>query len=377
MRKVILVGIVSFAAGAAAAIGFSAWRAGRDASPAKEISVDVEIDFGPMEKPAVKRTVRIPEGSTALDATRAAAAVRTGLACCDPLDIDAINGVASDPENEGWWLYEYNGHKGPVSAYRLKLSDGDRLVWRYKRRGNLVQPPPPAYREIAVTEAGQVKGRVTFTGAIPDLPPFALHKNVEICAAEPSETRKPHPCRREGAGPELAGAVAWLSGVAVGKKWGEFPDRQVLDQRKCVFSPHLIVARRGSRLELANSDPVLHTVHAYDETQTSVFNVAQAGESSTGVVTLDRPGVLDLICDAGHRWMKAHVVVVENPYVAVTGPDGVFRLDLVPPGTYRLNVWHDLFGKRVRTVEVRAGEPVAADVAFDAKEFRVDLRYAK
>lgn len=376
MSRTVLVGAAAFAAGALAAFGVGAWL-GKGPPTTRDLAVEVSVDFGPAGKPPLRRTVRVPEGATVLDATRAAAAVKTGLACCDPLDVDAIDGVASDPENEGWWLYDYNDHKGPVSAYRLKVAEGDRIAWRYVRRGNLKRAPEPAYREGPVREAGQVKGRVAFTGSIPDLPPFPLHKNVEICAAHPGETHKPHPCRPAGTGSRLQGAVVWLSGVVSGKGWGDFPERQTLDQKSCVFLPHLVVARRGSKLELKNSDPVLHTVHAYDESQTTVFNMAQAGESSAGVVTLDRAGVLDVICDAGHRWMKAHVVVLENPYYAVTDAEGVFRIDLVPPGTYKLNVWHDLFGKRVRTVEVREGEPAAVDVAFEAREFRVDLRYAK
>lgn len=373
------VGIAAFAAGAAMVFGAASWRDARRAPDAREISVEIAVDFGPLNKPPVTRTVRVPEGATVLSATRAAADVRTAFVCCDPEDVLSINGVACDPENEGWWLYEYNGLKGPVSAHRLKLFDGDRVRWFYVRKGPLARKRPAAYREAPPAQAGEVRGRVRFSGTLPDLPPFAIHKNADVCAACPGETHKPHPCRPAARGPSLAGAVVWLPDVPAGKGWADFPfpERPILDQKHCVFTPHLIVTRRGAILELRNGDPTLHTVHAYDETQTSVFNVAQAGEGSMGAVTLDRAGVLDLICDAGHRWMKAHVVVVETPYVAVTGADGTFRIDGVPPGTHRINVWHDLFGKRVQTIETRAGEAAVCDVTFDAREFRVDLRYAR
>ena len=48
---------------------------------------------------------------------------------------------------------------------------------------------------------------------------------------------------------------------------------------------------------------------------------------------------------AQHPWTRGFIAVFESPYFAVTGASGSFRLDSVPPGTYRLDVtyapyWH-------------------------------------
>ena len=54
-----------------------------------------------------------------------------------------------------------------------------------------------------------------------------------------------------------------------------------------------------------------------------------------------KPGLITIRCDAGHAWMSASVMVIEHPYHAITGTDGSFRLDDVPPGAYQLRMWHE------------------------------------
>jgi hypothetical protein len=39
--------------------------------------------------------------------------------------------------------------------------------------------------------------------------------------------------------------------------------------------------------------------------------------------------------------MSAFVVVLDNPYFSVTGKNGAFTIENVPPGAYTLNAWHE------------------------------------
>ena len=99
-----------------------------------------------------------------------------------------------------------------------------------------------------------------------------------------------------------------------------------------------------------NSDPVLHNVHAYDPAHTSLFNVSMAVQ---GVKLQQRlpQGLVRVKCDV-HPWMTGFVYASETPYAAVTGKDGAFRLDGVPPGTYTLHVWHEVLGAKDAGVTV-------------------------
>jgi len=56
---------------------------------------------------------------------------------------------------------------------------------------------------------------------------------------------------------------------------------------------------------------------------------------------MNKGGVVDLKCNAGHIWMNGIIVVVNHPYYAVTDEHGDFRLTGVPPGEYEIIAWHE------------------------------------
>jgi hypothetical protein len=62
--------------------------------------------------------------------------------------------------------------------------------------------------------------------------------------------------------------------------------------------------------------------------------------------------------------MQAYVYVGDNPYNAVTGADGRYVIDGIPPGTYTVRVWHELLGNIDRSVTVESGKTATVDVAF-------------
>jgi hypothetical protein len=56
---------------------------------------------------------------------------------------------------------------------------------------------------------------------------------------------------------------------------------------------------------------------------------------------MNRQGLVDLRCNAGHVWMNAEMLVVPHPYYAITDPEGSFRLTNVPAGEYEIEAWHE------------------------------------
>ena len=71
-----------------------------------------------------------------------------------------------------------------------------------------------------------------------------------------------------------------------------------------------------------------------------MFNVAKPIQNMTVSMALEREGVVTVECD-GRDWMQTYVAVASHPYVAVTDDDGAFRIDGIPPGSYKIRAWHE------------------------------------
>jgi len=92
-----------------------------------------------------------------------------------------------------------------------------------------------------------------------------------------------------------------------------------------------------------NSDAILHNTHGFIGKPT-VFNLALPNRDQMIDITrrLTRPGVVRVVCDA-HPHMSAWMIVHDSPYYAVTDERGAFRIDGVPPGSYKVTMWHEGF----------------------------------
>jgi hypothetical protein len=163
-----------------------------------------------------------------------------------------------------------------------------------------------------------------------------------------------------GPGGALANAVVELVGVTAGKPVPRDP--VMLDNEKCSFVPHVRSATRGQTLEIHNSDPFLHDAHAWMGTR-SLFNVGIL-PGHTSRQPLADAGLIHINCNVRHTWMHAYVVVADDPYHALTGADGRFTIDQVPPGNYTLHIWHELLGSIDRPVTIEGGKTATVDIAF-------------
>jgi hypothetical protein len=83
-------------------------------------------------------------------------------------------------------------------------------------------------------------------------------------------------------------------------------------------------------------------------------------------VTFEKAGVVRILCNV-HPAMEGFIVVKEHPFFAASDGRGNYRLDGVPLGQYRLQVWHPQYGTTDAGVAiVREGEVL--DVNFDLKK---------
>jgi plastocyanin len=138
----------------------------------------------------------------------------------------------------------------------------------------------------------------------------------------------------------------------------------VIDQKGCKYIPHVLGAQVGQPVEIVNSDPTLHNVHAIPKANQE-FNTGQPIQGMKHMHTFSTKEVMvPFKCDV-HGWMRAYIGVLDHPFFAVTGPDGSFSLRGLPPGTYTIEAWHETLGTQTQTVTIAAKE--SKDVAFAFK----------
>ncbi|HTC40200.1 MAG TPA: carboxypeptidase regulatory-like domain-containing protein [Candidatus Acidoferrales bacterium] len=194
------------------------------------------------------------------------------------------------------------------------------------------------YTPITVQRGGAISGTVTWTGPIPKIPKLPITKNPEICDPDGLKTRDLERLLINPDGNGVANTVVFLRGVTTGKPMDLPTSRQQLDQKTCRYVPHIMLVPQSGSLKIESSDPVLHTVQMFG---VATNNIPFPFQNQFIPVTLQRQGVVELKCNAGHVWMNANVIVVRHPYYAVTDDRGAFTLADVPPGEYEIVAWHE------------------------------------
>jgi plastocyanin len=134
--------------------------------------------------------------------------------------------------------------------------------------------------------------------------------------------------------------------------------RVVLDQRNQTFVPHVLAVTTGTTVDFLNSDRTYHNVFSLSKAKR--FDLGRYPRSQTRSVRFDRPGVVRVFCDI-HSHMSAFILVFAHRYFAVTEPDGTYRIDRVPAGSYSLVAWNEGQERETRPVDVPAGGSVEAD----------------
>jgi plastocyanin len=187
---------------------------------------------------------------------------------------------------------------------------------------------------VALAQGGTVTGTIKFGGTAPPQKPYLVPSAYLGC-------QKDQPLDRLiiGKNSGVANGVVYIEGL---KKTGPASTGPfVLDQKGCHYTPHVLVVPDGDGFTVSNSDSMFHNVHGYfDANHATAFNLAEPNKGLKIVQRVKRPGMYQLRCDV-HPWMNAYVYVAGNGYAAATNADGRYTLSNVPPGTYKLVLWHE------------------------------------
>lgn len=153
-------------------------------------------------------------------------------------------------------------------------------------------------------------------------------------------------------------AVVYIERIE-GKTFPPPTAHPVIDQKNLVFTPRVLPVLKGTTVDFKNSDSVKHNVFSSRKSPT-VFNLGTYSAGTVMSVTFDKPGVVTLLCNV-HSEMSAYVLVLETPYFAVTDREGNFAIAGVPPGTYRINFWHEILAGTPQEITVKDNEISSVD----------------
>ena len=213
----------------------------------------------------------------------------------------------------------------------------------------------------ACAQAAQLQGQVLLEGKIPPAVVVQAKSKKKGDSLEGcGELNKISPKLLVTAEGGVANVVVWLE-----EGQGPFPVGQassteeeifLLDQRACVFDPHVLVVPLGGKFAIRNSDPVLHNIRIFDpaaQIPEMLMHEWQKVKARDIVWEFEKPGRYLVRCGV-HLWMYAWVVVAPHSAYRVTDRQGVFQMTDVAPGPHTLHVWHETLGELEVPVEVTA-----------------------
>jgi plastocyanin len=139
------------------------------------------------------------------------------------------------------------------------------------------------------------------------------------------------------------------------------PTSAKMDQRSMKFVPAVLPIVVGTTVKFLNSDATQHNVFTPDYEKYNLGTWPQ-GQTKDQVFAkcAKVPCAYVQLCRI-HPEMEAYVVVLQNPYFAVTGSDGHYRIENVPPGAYSVGVWAAKGKAPVKPVTVAAATPAQID----------------
>src|SRR5262245_31411316 len=163
--------------------------------------------------------------------------------------------------------------------------------------------PPPGARRVDPATTGTLAGHVTFEGAAPANKPIPLASDPFCQRANPNGASFDTFVVDNGA---LENVFVYVKD-GLGNYAFDIPtEAAALDQKGCIYHPHVMGVRVGQPLELRTSDDTLHNVHALPKVnQEFNFGLEMAGIKKNKTFTAPEV-MIEFKCDV-HPWMKAYV----------------------------------------------------------------------
>jgi plastocyanin len=233
-----------------------------------------------------------------------------------------------------------------------------------KEASNTVAEPVGGGPKVDTATAGEVKGSVAVDGAVPKNDPIKMNADP-VCVRENTTPQFQETYEVGSDGKALANVFVYVKDGLGNYSYDMPTEKATIDQKSCRYHPHVFGMRVGQPLEIVNSDPTLHNIHAMPKANQE-FNNGQPIQGMKMTHTFTTKEVMvPFKCDV-HSWMNAYVGVLDHPYFAVSDKEGKFDIKTLPPGTYTIEAWHEKLGTATQQVTIGPSETKEITFTFKA-----------
>jgi plastocyanin len=147
---------------------------------------------------------------------------------------------------------------------------------------------------------------------------------------------------------EMRDFVVYIKGPVPGAKLAR--PLEAVHQKNATFVPHVLPVMIGTAVEFPNDDNIFHNVFSKSDARPFDLGLYKKGDPPHQV-TFTNLGEVDVFCSI-HSRMSCIILVLENPYYAVTDSRGRYSITNVPAGTYTLVAWQERLPADSRVITV-------------------------
>lgn len=218
----------------------------------------------------------------------------------------------------------------------------------------------PTFTTIDWNTAGTITGTVHYAKTPPK--PIQIDMSQDpACSLGPAAYTEGYVVNN-GA---FANVFLYIKG-GLGNKAFPIPSRPVdIDQKGCLYIPHVVGVMVGQSVRFTNSDPTMHNVHMTPTVAgNEAVDISQPPNQGQDERTFHAPELMMPVRCNNHPWMQAFINVAANPFYAVSDASGHYVIRGVPPGTYTLAADQENLGEKTTTVTVAPKQTVTVDFTY-------------
>ena len=219
-------------------------------------------------------------------------------------------------------------------------------------------------QKVSAAGEGKITGTVKLDGASPHMKGIDMSKDPFCVKANANAAPKMENVVANASG-GLQNVVLYISDGLNSPT--ESTAVQVFDQKNCVYTPHVLAMDVGETFKVMTSDQTAHNIHPNPNPMTGniPWNQSQPPGAPPVEKSWKAAEFIEVKCNI-HPWMHGWFAVVKGPY-ATSDENGNYTINNVPPGSYTVSAWQEVFGTQTQKVTVAAGAAAKADFTFKAK----------